>query len=303
MGQGSRRNKGSTAMGQGKTEDVIMKLRDNSHGVSIIAAIFIIVILGFMGVIFVSLISTGSLTAVNDMQSTQALSIAEGGVEFARYNLSLDNNWYWNTDPESFARNLGSGQFTVDISYPATALRKNIGSGALAGGVPVFSVGNFPPAGFLYIGGEVIAYTAVVPGPPATFTVPGVGNRAQWGTAASPHSIGSPVYPVTRLTAAACAAPPCNNVTLTVGSTSKFLWRGTVTINPDDPLGDCGAGGTREDVDYVSLTANTFVGASLNCAHGANEIVTPVQTTDQAGITSTGMVSSSQRQVRNITER
>jgi hypothetical protein len=114
------------------------------------------------------------------------------------------------------------------------------------------------------------------------------------------------VYPVTKLGAAVCPFPPCTNVTLTVGSTKKFLWRGTVTINPDDPLGACngGFGGTMEEVDYDSLTANTFVGVELvNCAHLANEIVTPVQTTNQAGINSTGLVSSSQRQVKSIVER
>lgn len=56
----------------------------NQHGVSLIAALFIIVILAFMGVMFISFISTGSLTAVNDMQSAQAHYIAEGGGEYAR---------------------------------------------------------------------------------------------------------------------------------------------------------------------------------------------------------------------------
>ena len=68
-----------------------MRLRDNAHGVSIIAAIFIIVILGFMGVMFVSLIGTSSLTAVNDMQSTQALYLAEGGMEYILENRVFPN--------------------------------------------------------------------------------------------------------------------------------------------------------------------------------------------------------------------
>lgn len=277
-----------------------MTLLDNAKGVSIIAAIFIIVVLAFMGVMFLSLVNTGSLTSVNDLQSAQALYIAEGGIEFARLNLALDNNWFWNPDPNSFTRTLGQGQFTAVISYPATALQKNIGSGALPGGLPVFSVGNFAAAGFVYIEGEVMQYSGFVTGPPASFT--GI-TRPQWGTTASKHSIGISVYPVTRLTAAVCPTPPCSNVTLPVGSTSKFLWRGTVTINPDDPLGACGFGGTMEEVDYTSLTATTFAGVSLNCSHLANEIVTPVQSVDQAGITSTGLVSSSQRQVKSIVER
>lgn len=59
------------------------KLFGKPKGVSIIAAIFIIVILAFMGVMFVTLIGTGSLTAVNDLQSAQALAIAEGGLQYA----------------------------------------------------------------------------------------------------------------------------------------------------------------------------------------------------------------------------
>ena len=273
---------------------------NKQRGVSLIAAIFIIVVLAFMGVMFLSMISTSALTSVNDMQSGQALYIAEGGEEFARITLALDNNWYWNPDPNSFTRTLGQGQFIADINYPATALRKNIGGGGLPGGLPVFSTGNFDAAGFVYIEGEVMSYAGVVPGPPASFT--GI-TRALWGTANAPHSIGIPVYPVTRLGAGVCPVPPCSNVTLTVGSTSKFLWRGTVTINPDDPLGNCGSGGTREEVDYASRTAITFTGVDLNCAHLANELVTPVQTTIQTSITSTGIVSSSQRQVRVIVER
>jgi hypothetical protein len=273
---------------------------DNDRGVSLIAAIFIIVVLAFMGVMFVSLINTGSLSSVNDMQSAQAFNVAEGGVEFARYNLSLDGNWYWNPDPNSFIRPLGQGQFSADITYPATALRKNIGNGALPGGLPVFSVGNFAASGFLYIEGEVIAYTSVVSGPLPSFTI---SARGQWGTTATKHGIGIWVYPVTSLSAAVCPAPPCSNVTITVGSTSKFLWRGTMTINPDDPLGACGSGGTSEEVDYAALTATAFTGVTLNCSHGAGEIVTPVQSVDQAGITSTGFVSSGQRQVKTIVER
>jgi type II secretory pathway component PulK len=53
-----------------------------SRGVTIIAAIFIIVVLGFMGVMFLSMVNTGSFTAVNDLQSAQALYVAEGGLEY-----------------------------------------------------------------------------------------------------------------------------------------------------------------------------------------------------------------------------
>ena len=56
-----------------------MMNKKNQNGVSLIAAVFIIIVLGFMGVMFLSLVNTGSLTSVSDMQSAQALSVAEGG--------------------------------------------------------------------------------------------------------------------------------------------------------------------------------------------------------------------------------
>ncbi len=51
----------------------------SQSGVTLIPVIFIIVILAFIGVMLVSLIGTGSFTSINDLQSTRALYVAEGG--------------------------------------------------------------------------------------------------------------------------------------------------------------------------------------------------------------------------------
>lgn len=268
----------------------------------ILAAVFLLIVLAFLGVVFLTTFTTSTSTSLNEVQSTRALFVAEGGVEFARRDLSLDANWYWNPDPTALSGTLGSGQFTADISYPATALRKNIGAASPSGELRVFSVGRFGATGAVYAEGEIITYTgtATLPDPPGNrFT--GVA-RGQWGTAAGPHGIGVAVSPVTRLSAAAGSG---TGLTLTVGDTTKFLWTGTVTINPDDPLGDCadGLGGTTEDVDYRSFTQTTLVGVDLLCAHLANELVIPSESLDQAGIAGTGTVGTSQRQVRSIVQR
>lgn len=268
----------------------------------IVAAVFMLIVMAFMGVAFLTTFTTSTSTSLNEVQSTRSFYVAEGGGEFARRNLSLDSNWYWNQDPSPFTRPLGLGQFAVDVSYPATALRKNLGAASPGGEIRVFSVGRFAGAGAVSVEGEIVTYTgtATLPDPPGNrFT--GV-SRGQWGTAASPHGIGSTVYPATRLTAALGTG---SGLTLSVGDTSKFLWTGTITINPNDPLGTCadGLGGNTEEVDYDSLTGTTFAGVDLACAHLANEIVIPSQALDQAGFVSTGTVVNSQRQVRSIVQR
>ncbi|MCK9419925.1 MAG: hypothetical protein M0R70_11165 [Nitrospirae bacterium] len=90
-----------------------MMTRKHQKGVSLIAAIFIIVILAFMGLMFVSLIGTGSLTSVNDLQSAKALYIAEGGIERTLRFLQEGNNCGAITATFSAATILGEGTFTA----------------------------------------------------------------------------------------------------------------------------------------------------------------------------------------------
>jgi MSHA biogenesis protein MshP len=63
---------------------------ENQLGVSLIAAIFIIVILAFMGTMLINMVNTSIFTSVNDLQSTQALSIAEGGTEYTAHSRESD---------------------------------------------------------------------------------------------------------------------------------------------------------------------------------------------------------------------
>jgi hypothetical protein len=112
---------------------------DNARGVSLIAAIFIIVVLAFMGVMFVSLIGTGSLSAVNDLRSAKALSIAEGGLQYA---LKTGATCSYNYPGIS----LGEGSFTT-ASQLSTAVTDTIS--AASPSVPLQAV---PPASFVIPG-------------------------------------------------------------------------------------------------------------------------------------------------------
>ena len=249
------------------SEELYMKLLSNSHGVSLIAAIFIIVIVAFMGVMFVSLINSGSLTAANDAQSAQALYVAEGGREYI-----LQNNGFPNYSTGGVAANLGSGAFTVNTpTYLTAALTIN------ATTVTVNSTTAFPAAGRIVIDAEQINYTGTTA---TTFT--GC-TRAQGGTAAATHASGNAVYPATTVTVAVTVPA----TTITVGSTTGFLVPGVITIE-------------KELIYCTSSTATTFTG----CTRGYEGTVAATHavtvTVFQYTITAVGTVGNSTRTVESV---
>lgn len=95
-------------------------------GTSIIAALFIIVVLAFMGLMFATLIGTGSLSGVNDLQAAQALSVAEGGIQYA-----LENGVYctYNYGPTNIDPSTpGSGSFTVITTSVSPCIIESTGT-------------------------------------------------------------------------------------------------------------------------------------------------------------------------------
>ena len=166
----------------------------DQKGVSIIAAIFIIVILAFMGVMFVSLIGTGSLTSINDMQSTRALFVAEGGMERAvRFLLSptLTERGACGTitgNPALTNTSLTPGQFTVigSQSYSGGAtLSGAIGSADTT--INVSSTAGYASFGRILIDREAIDYNGTTAG---SFTG---AVRGRDGTTAVAHANGTRV--------------------------------------------------------------------------------------------------------------
>lgn len=128
----------------------------SQRGVSIIAAIFIIVVLGFMGVMFLSISTSGSGAAVNNLQSLRALSIAEGGLQ---YTLALNRNNMPNYSTNGNWINLGNGQFRVDTpAYVTVPFTANLGT------LTVDSTAGFPLTGRLTIGTNFnITYNGTTP--------------------------------------------------------------------------------------------------------------------------------------------
>ncbi len=81
----------------------------NQRGVSIVAVIATMLLLSVMGVTLISLVTTGSDVSINQLQSEQALYVAEGGLQYAAKTSNFPNLI---VNP---AVNLGNGSFTVTV--------------------------------------------------------------------------------------------------------------------------------------------------------------------------------------------
>lgn len=88
----------------------------NERGASILAVVFILAVITFLGVIFTSFISTGVEESTTDVSSSRALYIAEAGVETAIGHLKktpVAINWLWNDG--YLAKTIGAGTVTVEV--------------------------------------------------------------------------------------------------------------------------------------------------------------------------------------------
>jgi Tfp pilus assembly protein PilX len=150
----------------------ISEQRKKQNGTSLIAAVFIIVILAFMGVMFASLIGTSSFTAVNDLQSAQALYVAEGGLENAGLLLNApdltNRTSCGNLAAALNAKALGAGRFTVTVDAgspfsPANAVTL-AGLGIIGTTVNVSAdpaSAGYAPSGRIMIDRELIDYSGL----------------------------------------------------------------------------------------------------------------------------------------------
>jgi len=293
-------------MGLGPSHSV-----QRQDGVSLIGAIFIIVVLAFLGLMFLSMISTSSLTAINDMNSTQAFSLAEGGAEFNQRELAVSLDWYRNAnDPmANNIRNLGAGSFTAATRVPATKLRRKLLAGDLT--AAVYTTGGFPANGFLQIdddvaaGAEYVQYTVLNA---TTFTLLAPRGRTIGTVATAPGIFprGTTVYPVTTLTQAGGLASSCASPSsFTIANQAKFISAGTIDIEGEEIsyTGSSSAGGN------TTLTGiQRCRGAIGPVAHANGQPVTPLlvgsDTADmQSEVTSTGVVGAATRVVRKTVER
>jgi len=298
----------------------------NARGVSIIAAIFIIVVLAFMGVMFLSMVSTSTFTSVNDAQSTQALYVAEGGVEYAQYALAQNLEWYRSPSdpmpaPASTTLNLGAGSFTVYAYLPATMMRTMLTAGG--GTANVYTTQRFPASGYLQIDNiegspEFVSYNATTSN---SFTLNGrnqtIGSVS--ANVSTSHSRGSVVYPVSQLQTA--LPGNCNSLSIRITDHGKFLSAGTIMVTSNCTIDAC-LPANSEQITYANSSrfggVMTLIGVK-RCQNGTNFVaalvndpVTPIQENITANIwdyeaeiisTGTATAGGAQRAVKKTIQR
>lgn len=158
----------------------LRRILSSERGASLIVAIFLIVIVGFFGTIMGSLISTQNFTALNEVRSTQALYVADGGLERALY--AYRNGTPCNTLAYA-AVPLGSGNFTTTgtLYNPTSTTLSAPGITDFATDIPVAPTVGYAPHGRIRIESEEITYAAFVGN---TFTG---ARRGVAGTARASH--------------------------------------------------------------------------------------------------------------------
>lgn len=258
----------------------MVRVVDQEQGASLVAAIFLLVVVAFLGTTVVSLMSTQTMTSVGETQSTQALYVAEGGSEFAQRALAQNLNWYRSaTDPiVTPATTLGSGTFTVNTYLPATLLRRRVTPASV--NIPVFTTNRFPTAGFLQLdditgAGEFVQYTGVTAntftGLTRDVTIGGVS-----GGAVGTFGRGTPVYPVTTLATAlgtlGAVCGPTAAAAFNIAAHVKILSAGTITIDTENVTytGSSTAGG------ITTLTGVTRCMNGTSSAHAVGVPVIPI---------------------------
>jgi len=176
--------------------------KDTQCGASLLAAIFLIVVVGFFGLIVVSLVSTQNIGSLNEIQSTQAFYVAEAGMEQAVSYLlgpTLAPRTTCAGLPGA-ATSLNPGQFQLNIeagspfySTIATTIPPGPGITAADTTITVVPTLSYAPFGRIMIDRELIDYTGTNPAPPLP-TVSFTGAmRGRDGTTPALHAAGARV--------------------------------------------------------------------------------------------------------------
>jgi hypothetical protein len=235
-----------------------MSRRGRQRGVLLVAAIILLVVVSALVATIAFVTTTSGSSATDNLQSGQALFVAESGLEFEARRIARNLDWYRSsTDPTatSGAQALGAGTFTTSSNMPATKLRRRVVAASAV--ICVYTIDRFPGAGTIQIdddisaGAEFVTYTGTTASSAACGNLPaftGIGRPATVGGITPPtqnHSRDDIVYPVTTLVdplaiSATCVAP----AQLRINDNSKFLSSGTISL-------DNGAA-NAEDISYAT---------------------------------------------------
>jgi len=284
-------------------------------GFMLIAAIVLLVVAAALAVTIAMIAGTSAGSAADNLQSGQALFVAESGLELETRGLAQNLDWYRSSaDPfDLTTKNVGAGSFTISANVPATKLRRNITNAANV--VCVYTVARFPTTGSLQldddlISGEYAKYTGTTASLPACGNLPaftGVTRGQPIGgvpSTANAHTRGDRAYPVTTLVTA--LASNCNPLaSIQIVAHSKFLDAATLDIEGEEiSYAGASTSGGNLVLTGVQRCQNTTTAAP----HLAGVPVTPMLVDGtspdvEAEIISTGTVDNAVRAERKTVQR
>jgi hypothetical protein len=232
------------------------------RGFLLVVAIVLLVVGSMLAASMAYMVATSGGSATDNLQSGQALFLADSGGEFEARRMAQNLDWYRSsTDPTATSgpQALGAGTFTTSSNLPATKLRRRLLSGATGAGaaVCVYTINRFPSSGTVQIdddigtGAEFVTYTGTTASSAACGNLPAFTGLtrgvviAGTGAVAADHSRDDIAYPVTTLVdplavSATCVAP----AQLRINDNTKFLSSGTISL--DD------GGVNSEDISYAT---------------------------------------------------
>jgi len=303
-----------------------MRCGKHQRGFLLVAAIVLLVIGSMLAATLAFMVATSGSSATDNLQSGQALFLAESGLEYEARSMALNLDWYRsNADPTtSVTQNLGGGNFTVSANLPATMLSARAQASDTS--LTVYTTNRFPPFAaspapptscnpcYLQLddingGGEYVIYTGISGN---TFTLP---NRASVTIGGHTGTIttrarNTNVYPVTTLVVALplnCNAP----ANVQIVAHPKFLGAGTLDIEGEEIsyTSSSSAGGVMT-LTGIKRCLDDVTGPPGNtpASHSIGAPVTPVlynsfSTNYEAQINSTGAVGNANRTERKTIQR
>jgi len=299
------------------------------RGFLLIAAIVLVVVASMLAVTIAMIAATSGTSAGDNLQSGQAIFLANSGLEFETRRMAQNLEWYRSTaDPfDLTTQNFGQGSFTVQTNLPATLLRARANPGDTTitayttNRFPNFSATPSPPTTcnpcYLQLdddingGAEYVRYTGIGGN---TFT--GLTRNVTIGTTpAHTGTLGvrdrsSTVYPATTLSVAlpaSCAAP----ANVQIVAHSKFLGAGTIDVEGEE-IGykNSSSSGGVMTLTGITRCLDDVTGPPGNtpASHAASAPVTPVLIGDfskdyEAQVASTGTVGNARRSMNRVLQR